>query len=367
MKITSPHMGSVWVGLKTLFAKHDIEYIIPPLSSQRTISLGVRYSPEWMCLPYKILLGNLIEGLEKGADTVIDVHGPGLCRLGYYAKLHEDVLRDMGFQFKVYAFDWQGGAIIALTKFIKSILPGNYTWRYVAGELKFAIKQLAIMEEIEKKVHYTRPREKTKGEASRIWRDAGERVAAAATPATLKKVRKDIFNELNAIPLDPRANPLQVHILGEFYLVLNSSYNMDIEEELGKLGVSVTRSAWLTEWIKAWLFLEMIGLGHGKKVQKAAEPYLRHDVSGDAVQALGETVLHQKEGFHGIIHLYPFTCMPEIIAESIYPSVLKDHSIPVLSLVYDEQTGRSGLITRLEAFVDLMARRRGKAMVASRG
>ncbi|MDP2663528.1 MAG: hypothetical protein Q8R28_22675 [Dehalococcoidia bacterium] len=360
MKVTFPHMGSVWVPLKAVMDKHGVESVVPPMFSKNTMSLGAKYSPECMCLPYKVLLGNLIEGLEQGADTVIDVRGPGLCRLGYYAKLHEDALRDMGYEFTIKSFDWQAGAIVALAKFLKELLPGNLSWRATLGELKFAIGQLALMEEIERKVQWVRPREIKKGEASKIWRGAGERVCPAHSPAALKAVSDEILGELNAIKLNPAARPLRVTILGEFYVVLNPFCNMDLEDELGKCGVEVTRSAWLTEWVKAWLFLEWVGLGHGRKVKAAARPYLSRDVSGDAVQALGETILHKEDGYDGVLHLYPFTCMPEIIAENIYPRVIKDHSIPVLPIVFDEQMARAGLITRIEAFIDLMERRRSK-------
>lgn len=361
MKVTFPHMGSVWVPLKAILDKHGIESVVPPMFSKNCMSLGVKYSPEWMCLPYKVLLGNLIEGLEQGADTVIDVRGPGLCRLGYYARLHEQALRDLGYQFTLRAFDWQTEAIIALAKFIKELLPGNRSWRVVLGDLKFGIQQLALMEEIEHRVHYVRPREVKKGGATRVWRGAGERVCVAHSPAALKKVREEILGELASIPQDAAARPLRVSILGEFYVALNPFCNMDLEDELGKRGVEVTRSAWLTEWIKAWLVLDWVGLGHGRKVKRAARPYLSRDVSGDAIQALGETILHKEEGYDGVLHLYPFTCMPEIIAENIYPRVIKDHSIPVLPVVFDEQMAKAGLITRIEAFIDLMDRRRAKA------
>jgi predicted nucleotide-binding protein (sugar kinase/HSP70/actin superfamily) len=141
-------------------------------------------------------------------------------------------------------------------------------------------------------------------------------------------------------------------------MVLDSFCNGDIAEELGKRGVQITRSAWLTDWVKIWLFLEMVGISHGRKVKKAADPYLSRDVSGDAVHSLGETILHKKEGFDGIVHVMPFTCMPEIIAQNIFPNLTKDHEIPVMSIILDEQMGRAGLQTRIEAFVDLMERRR---------
>ena len=273
----------------------------------------------------------------------------------------------MGFKFTIRAFDWQAEAILALAKFIKELLPGNKSWRATLGELKFAIQQLSLVEEIERKAHYVRPREIKKGEATRVWRGAGDRVCAAHTTASLKKVREEVMGELDAIPTDTAARPLRVSILGEFYVALNPFCNMELEDELGKRGVEVTRSAWLTEWVKAWLFLEWVGLGHGRKVKRAAHPYLSRDVSGDAIQSLGETILHKEEGFDGILHLYPFTCMPEIIAENIYPRVIKDHSIPVLTVVFDEQMARAGLITRIEAFIDLMERRRTKALAAKTG
>ncbi len=66
-------------------------------------------------------------------------------------------------------------------------------------------------------------------------------------------------------------------------------------------------------------------------------------------------MLHAKE-YDGLVHLAPFTCMPEIIAQNI---MLKTkENIPVLSILCDEQITKTGMLTRLEAFVDLLERKR---------
>ena len=39
--------------------------------------------------------------------------------------------------------------------------------------------------------------------------------------------------------------------------------------------------------------------------------------------------------------------------------------IPILPLIMDEQTGRAGYITRIEAFVDLMRRRKRRRKIES--
>lgn len=89
-----------------------------------------------------------------------------------------------------------------------------------------------------------------------------------------------------------------------------------------------------------------------------AEPYLKTAIGGHAQETLGNTVLYAKQHYDGVIQIYPLTCMPEIVADSIMPSVIKDYNIPVLTLIMDEITGDAGYITRIDAFVDMLGRRR---------
>ena len=360
MRVTFPHMGMVWVPLKTLFGKAGVEVVVPPPCTQRTFTLGAKYSPEWICLPFKVNLGNYIEALELGADTILGIDGPGLCRLGYYSKVHENVLRELGFQFQMARFDWQELGIVGLAGFIKRLLGERRSWLSIIGDIRFGLAQLNLLDDLERRTHVLRARERTPGAVSRVWRTAGDRICAAHTFRELKQVKQQLIAEFAAVPLDSTVEPLKVGFLGEFFMAIEPFCNYDLEEELGRLRVEVHRSAYLSEWTKVWLFLEVMGLSHGQQVKKAAAPYLSRDVSGDAVSSLGETVLHAKEGFDGIVHIQPFTCMPEIIAQNIFPKVSREHDIPVLSVILDEQTGKTGLHTRVEAFVDLMRRRRAQ-------
>ena len=60
------------------------------------------------------------------------------------------------------------------------------------------------------------------------------------------------------------------------------------------------------------------------------------------------------------------TCMPEIMSQNIFPKMREDCDVPILPLIMDEQTGKAGYITRLEAFVDLMRRRKRKLAVENK-
>ena len=52
--------------------------------------------------------------------------------------------------------------------------------------------------------------------------------------------------------------------------------------------------------------------------------------------------------------------MPEIVAQSILPETGKKENIHVLTIIFDEHSADAGLVTRLEAFIDLLQRQKQK-------
>ncbi len=83
MKVTFPHMGNAWIVIQTLFESLNVEVVVPPINSKRTLQLGTRLSPESACLPLKLNLGNYIEAVNEGADTIVITGGVGPCRFCY--------------------------------------------------------------------------------------------------------------------------------------------------------------------------------------------------------------------------------------------------------------------------------------------
>ena len=100
------------------------------------------------------------------------------------------------------------------------------------------------------------------------------------------------------------------------------------------------------------------GVGQAEATDQAAKPYLRWNVGGEGLVTVGNAVMHAKRGIDGLVELLPFTCIPEIAALNILPRISRDYNLPIISFILDEQSGRAGMRTRLEAFVDLLNRRR---------
>jgi hypothetical protein len=100
MKVTFPHLGSMHIFCKAIAETAGIPYLVPPETSRKTLTLGVLHSNECICLPFKIILGNFIEALQMGADTIVMVGSGPPCRLGLYDLVQKVILEDMGLHYR---------------------------------------------------------------------------------------------------------------------------------------------------------------------------------------------------------------------------------------------------------------------------
>ena len=98
IKVAFPHMGTITIAWASALRKIGVEPLVPPYTSKRTLSLGTKHSPEAICLPYKLILGNFIEAIENGADYVAMITSPGICRLGEYGNNIKATLEDLGYK-----------------------------------------------------------------------------------------------------------------------------------------------------------------------------------------------------------------------------------------------------------------------------
>lgn len=355
MKISFPHMGYSYIAFKWLVENIGHECIVPPEPSKKTLDLGVRYAPEFACIPFKILLGTYLEVAEKGAEIIITSGGMGPCRAGYYWVMHQYLLEEIGKNVKVIAFE---PPLCDLKDFWKKI-----NWLRVSGGLsvkdfleviKIAWEKIKAIDDVEMYSHKIRPYEVNRGDTTRALWKALEMLDEANNIEEIQDAKHEGLKLLGNILQDKSRNPLKIGIIGEIYVVLEPAANYYIQIMLGEMGVETDRSIYLTSYTRKNTIINLEG-----SIFEVAKPYLKEaPIGGHGVNSIGETILYAKHGFDGVIQLAPFACIPEIVAKSILPSVSRDLNIPLLTLFIDEQTGKAGVQTRLEAFVDLLERRR---------
>ncbi len=357
MKVTFPHMGNQYVGTKVLLDELGIDSIIPPECSKETLDIGTKYSPESICLPLKINIGNYIESIRQGADTVVIIGSCGPCRFGYYSVLEKEILQEIGHDVKFILLDPPQGEYKRFFKSIFSLTQTKNPYRIIKALAK-TTKVLYAVDALDQAAYYKRPRQKKIGEVDRhldafrknLYHVKGYQEVMALVKRTKEKV--------NQVEEDPSREVIKIGIIGEIYTIIEPFVNMNIEKKLGEMGVQIEKSLKVSRWLTEHLYLHPMKLTMEKQIRENAKPYLRTMIGGHARETIGYGIKYAKEGYDGLIQIYPFTCMPEIVAQSIMPRVEKDYNIPYLCLIVDELTGDAGYTTRLEAFVDLLKRRR---------
>ena len=354
MKVTFPHMGHLYITAKTIFEGLGLEVIVPPKCSRKTLDLGARYAPEFACLPLKINCGNFLEARELGADTIVMAGGVGPCRFGYYAQIQREILNDIGQSMEMIVLEPPNAHFSEVLDKIRYL--SRKPWQEALKAVLLAWQKTVAVDKLEQKIQWFRPREVIPGKADQLFKNALEAIEAAVTKKEVLHICGKAENELHSLKIDENFPVLRIAIVGEIYTVLEPFVNQDLEKHLGRMGVEVHRSIYLSQWINDHLLGGILPMSGAKKAKKMAKPYLNYFVGGHGRETIGSTVEYAKMGFDGVIQLAPMTCMPEIVAESILPAVSKDFRIPVMTLYLDEQSGQAGIITRLEAFVDMIFR-----------
>ena len=358
MILSFPNMGPNVYAFKTLFEQLDIDVVLPDPTNREAIKIGVKYSPEFVCFPFKSTLGDFVSAIKKGADTLVMAIDCGPCRFGFYHAVQERLLRDMGYkninvipldQADLLEFKWVKTLqevsgkrdLFAYSKFVKAII--------------FFLKKAKLLSDIQTAEGLFRAYERNQGDTTKVFKTVIDKLDQTNTLKGLRSFKNVIKEDFNKIDVDRTRTPLRVAIFGEIHISLEPFVNVDIRRKLGEMGCEIHQNMSLWDWVSHKFHLNF----HRKWLEHLSHPYVPMDIGGECQWVLGEYIDRAQTGFSGACHVYPFTCMPEVVARTIITNKLKKmYDLPIIYFSFDEHSGTEGMRTRLEAFVDLMESRR---------
>lgn len=352
MRVSFPHMGNLSIALETVFRELEAQVVVPPPISEHTLKIGTRLAPEGCCLPFKVVLGTLAEALASGADTIAMLGGAGPCRFGYFGHLAAEILRNQGHIFSTVVLE--GENITQQVRALRQEL--GVSRRAVLRALWLGWLKLKALDNIEGFVHLARPVEGFAGEASVVYRRGVENVKVARAPKDIRRATETVeqwFYNINPVA----GTGLRVGLVGDIYMLLEPFVNYGLEESLENIGVATHRSIYISDWVTQHLS-PYKSRRYLNELLALTGPYLRSSVGGHGLDTVANTIRYARTGYDGVIHVLPLTCMPEIVAQSILSKVVQDYNIPVLTLVLDEQSSSAGVMSRVEAFIDMLQSRR---------
>ena len=359
MKLTFPHFGNTHLVLDLYLADLGIQVVTPSRNSAQTLVEGSLYAPEEMCLPFKLMIGNLMEAYRKGADTVVMPASQGPCRLGEYAELLRVILEKEGIQYRWILLDAPGS--IGWEEFQRRIQEmlgaGGAGSRTILTKGVQMVRLNQRLERLERRIrslggHVMEPRK-----LPALLRQCREGLEQASGLAEGLAVVRSAEGKLRELPLAPDRKPIRILLTGELFSMIEPFASHYLEEHLLSQGISlekqVTLGWWLRQngghpWMRFRAFLD----------PRRKSPYLNHAIGGFARETVEESWLSRNRDIDGILQVFPSGCMPEIVAKSVLGKMAKDQNLALMTLIFDEMSGEAGYQTRVEAFADLLERRR---------
>jgi predicted nucleotide-binding protein (sugar kinase/HSP70/actin superfamily) len=337
------------------FVEHilNAQFVALPEPTVRTDEVGIQNSNDYVCTPFKHMIGDYVEALELGADVIVQVAGP--CRLGYYGELQASILRDMGYTFEMLNFsqtsldhkelDW-------VKMCMKTVNPHLSIPAGVA-KLPALINLTTKLDQVRDFYMANGGFEVNKGSYARIWKNFLDAASTVRDDQEVNEIYRQAMEAFRAVELDKPVNPLRIGIVGEMYTALDGHSNLHLDEKLMAMGVEVHRMLNLTN-----RFIHY----NEPNLRASVQEYWTYDAGPTSTLTLAAAKKYAQEGFDGIIHVKSAGCTPEIDCVPALQRLSEDYQLPILYLTYDSQTSDTGLDTRLEAFYDMLAMKKAREL-----
>ena len=360
MLVTYPHMGNCWPCFKALVEGMGAESYLPDYNNLKQLDSGLKQSPEWVCFPFKTTIGNFIAALDAGVKVIVMATDCGPCRFGFYYAVQERILKDLGYDFDMKYLPQGDLLTFEWVKLLKSMcedksLFSNYL---VYRTARVFLMKCSLVQDIETYEGLTRCYESNPGETTQTVKKCVNLVDASNRYHELRQLRTTIRRSFQEIPKRKHnGEALKVGLTGEIHVTLDPFTNHDIKRKLGELGCEVHMDLSLYDWIKHKFHVNF----HRKYIEYLSKTHkksggIQMDIGGEAFWVVGEYINWAQNGYDGFVHIYPFTCMPEITAKSIISKWYSDRVFDLAPAFFsfDEHAGEAGFVTRLESYVELL-------------
>lgn len=272
--VTFPWIGKEYSQIiKEFLESLSLNVQLPPQTTKKTIELGVKNSAPMFCFPYKITLGNYIESLENGANTLLMYDSQGQCKLRHYYKVHEFTLRNLGFN-DFEMCNLSGKNMVGLL----SRLSGK--------------SKLKVVREI---FHLYQ---------------------------TIKRhdQKRDVWS------LDKP----NIGIIGEIFCSIDQVTNYNLERKIKSYGCNPYNTVNLSSFLGESVFGKLNPFKKKSEYQLQAERYVNGRTGGHALQNLASLFKLIDRRVDSVIHIKPLTCFTEdtaITIDSFISKLIKDIKI----------------------------------------
>ena len=302
------------------FSDLGIKIVLSDPTTKETMSKGASLVVTETCLPIKVYVGHVLNLIEKGVDKIFV---PSIQSIAP----------------KIY----NCSKIRGLPDLIRNVVKGDYT--IIEATLDKSEKNQGLYEFLAEAVKPfgITDMDRIKKASKAGWKTYNNFFIMSKSGMSYKKAMNYALQGKVFIESQTKEYPISVALVSHGYNILDDRTSMKIIEKLENMDVKVYTSLQLSN--------EQMDDGIatlGQNMYWANE----REMTGAAGHYMKDARID------GIITLTAFGCGPDSLMCERIVRKAKRFNKPLLHLTIDEQTGEAGFVTRLEAFVDMLFRKK---------
>jgi predicted nucleotide-binding protein (sugar kinase/HSP70/actin superfamily) len=306
---------------KCLFEQLGAEIVISDITSKELIQKGIKVTVPEICLPIKIFNGHVINLLSKDVDYIFVPRFVSIESKKWFCP------KFLGLP-ELVSYTIDGAKDKILTLDINGKKEDTCEWssyRPLCDILEIREKEL----------------KKAMAAAARSWQQFRQCCKEGLTIEEAEQVCNHGVSKEQI--LSERHSEITLGVLGYVYNIYDSFVSMDIIKKLRQMDVRVITFEMMDE--------KEISNRFGKKSKRLYWTFT------DKVYGTAANLMRNPE-VDGLIHVTAFGCGPDSIAGKLIELDSENYKKPFMTLRVDEHTGESHLLTRIEAFVDMIKRKK---------
>ena len=302
------------------FSDLGINIVLSDITTKQTMSSGSSLVVTETCLPIKIYIGHILNLIDKGVDKILV---PSIQSIAP----------------KIY----NCSKIRGLPDLVRNVVKKDFMM--IEATLDKSEKNQGLYDFL---LEMTKPfgitdLDRIKKASKAGWRTYNNFHVMSKSGMSYKKAMNYALQGKVFIENQTKEYPISIALIAHGYNIFDERASMKIFDKLEKMDVKVYSSLQLSkeqmdDGIKAL----------GQDMYWANE----REMTGAAGHFMKDNKID------GMITVTAFGCGPDSLMVERITRKAKRFNKPLLNLTIDEQTGEAGFITRLEAFVDMLFRKK---------
>jgi len=313
---------------KTFLAGLGLEVETSPMTTRSILSEGVKVAENELCVPVKAFYGHCM-WLRDKVDALFVPRVVSVEERAYTCP------KFLGLPDMIAAVSDQLELPPLLTpKLNQREKPSEFKWQLINfAREEFGIGKLDAVAALES--------------ARRAQNQYHDGLMSGRTPLDLLPQSR-----LNQSPRRaPDGNRLRIGLLGHPYNIYDGYITQNLISRLEKMGAELV----VPEMTDHHVLMEA-----ATDVPKELYWTYEKEIMG-AINLWTE-----QKSVDGVVYVLAFACGPDSLIQVLIEHRARMHEVPLMSLTIDEHSGEAGLVTRIEAFTDMLMRKKKGASKAAR-